>query len=205
MVTPAAKRRERERERGETKKGRRRRRCSLARACEQMLYLAPMAKKSAVSFFPRLPSHGRREEAIPSVDKLPIQVRSLAVTGQEAREGEGKGEGGREWNPILLRSLFPFSPFLVHIMSPQLSPFIHTCARSSSPFLSRSWRRRRRWAAAYCDAFAHHIFRSADLPRERGRQARVGGCRKTLVREIFPNYLLSGTRHRSIQLCQTLS
>ena len=52
--------------------------------------------------------------------KLPIQV--CAASSRQSRKREEEEE---EWNPILP---LPFSPFLVHIMSPQLSPFIHTCA-----------------------------------------------------------------------------
>ena len=59
-----------------------------------------------------------------SMDKLPIQVRAASEERTEKERERVESD-----SPSFLPSFFPFSPFLVHIMSPQLSPFIHTCAR----------------------------------------------------------------------------
>ena len=87
-------------------------------ARKQMLYLAPMAKNCR---FPR--------RLRPFVRSLTPWISCPFKCARPLRKGQRKRERESGIRFSFLPSFFPFSPFLVHIMSPQLSPFIHTCAR----------------------------------------------------------------------------
>ena len=176
---------------GTSRLTRRRMRCDTMRARKQMLYLAPMAKNCR---FPR-----RLRPFVRSLTpwiSCPFKCARPLRKGQRKRERERE----REWNPILLPSLLLsfFSLSCPHNVASTFS--LHSHVRSPRTRGGRE-EGRERWAA-YCDAFAHHIFRSADLPR----QARVTGGRKTPFHAArigggrgYTPYLWQGTR--AIQTC----
>ena len=132
---------------------------------KQMLYLAPMAKNCrfpAAAIVSVTAARGPRARE----DKLPIQVRASSEEGKR----------GRRRNPIPLLS---FPPFLFSLSCPHnvTSTFsLHSHVRKPPALRLPGGTERGRWAA-YCDAFAHHIFRSTTRGRE--RREKGSGCRKT--------------------------